>query len=531
MLGLTLVLALSALSADSASGGPSAVLTLDDSNFDETLKSTDFSLVMFYAPWCGACKRMHPAFASAAALLDKGVTTGIRLAEIDVTENMKTGDAFDIKGYPTLKLFRSGEASSYHGPRDAQGIADYMERHASGKISNSNAVKELDPSNFDSFIDTTPFVFVKFFAPWCEHSKSLAPLFDEAADILSHQAGKPIRCASLDTTKYSKIAERYDLEGVPVLAYFRNGVYTEYKGSTDVRSMVASMSQLVHPASVLIQDAASMTGHLKHHDAIVLGLFSNLETQHASRFFEVGEAMRNAPFRFLHTSDAALMRQYGGDDGVVVIKSHLFASPHDTMVVRTPSDETTPDASSTKVTWDDSEETAAVAAVAAGENAGENGGGPFATKLSLMSFIHKHSLPVVGMLTDATERRYVGAGKPLLVLYFEVDFENAFDETCKFATQLREQLATAAHPEGGEWRDRMSFAVASIREYGQHLSNFGLGPERMAVSVQDFKTGSKYGYRKLQHNFRRNQPLGWSALAEYAAEVLDGKAAPWVPLE
>jgi protein disulfide-isomerase-like protein len=501
------------------------VVTLDDSSFNTTMKATDFSLVMFHAPWCGACKRMHPEFARAASLLDKGATAKIRLAEIDVTKNVRTADAFEIKGYPTLKLFRSGRPSSYHGPRDAKGIAEYMERHASGAVSNSNAVKELDPSNFDKFIETNPFVFIKFFAPWCEHSKSLAPLFDEAADILSHQEGKPIRCASLDTTKYSKIAERYDLEGVPVLAYFRNGHYTEYKGSTDVRSMVASMSQLVHPASMLIQDKATLAVNLKHSDAIVLGLFSNLETQRALRFFEVAEAMRNSPFRFMHTSVDSLMQEYGGDDGAVVIKSHLFASKHDKMSVRTNAEDdsaasasASASASSTKVTWDDE---AAAAAAAGGKD-------PFESKLTLMSFIHESSLPIVGMLTEATERRYVGAGKPLLVLYYEADFEMKFEETNKFATELREQLAASAHPKGGKFMDQMSFAVASIKEYGQHLSNFGLGPERMAVSVQDFKTGSKYGYRKLQHNFRRKQPLDWSALAKYAVDVLEGKATPWV---
>ena len=36
------------------------------------------------------------------------------------------GSKFGVRGYPTLKIFRNGEPTSYDGPRDAAGIAKFL---------------------------------------------------------------------------------------------------------------------------------------------------------------------------------------------------------------------------------------------------------------------------------------------------------------------------------------------------------------------------------------------------------------------
>nr|CAG4641596.1 EOG090X0438 [Eurycercus lamellatus] len=104
-----------------------SVVDLVDDDFDSKLNSYDTSLVMFYAPWCGHCKRLKPEFEKAASLL-KSNDPPITLAKVDCTEGGKsTCNKFSVQGYPTLKIFKNGEVSSeYNGPREAAGIAKYM---------------------------------------------------------------------------------------------------------------------------------------------------------------------------------------------------------------------------------------------------------------------------------------------------------------------------------------------------------------------------------------------------------------------
>ena len=76
---------------------------------------------------CGHCKKLKPEFDKASKDLlanDPPVT----LAKIDCTEVGKdTCNRFEVRGYPTLKIFRGGELSQdYNGPRDAGGIVKYM---------------------------------------------------------------------------------------------------------------------------------------------------------------------------------------------------------------------------------------------------------------------------------------------------------------------------------------------------------------------------------------------------------------------
>ena len=100
----------------------------DLAGFKAEMSKFDTALVKFFAPWCGHCKRLAPEYEKASVDLANN-DPPLPLVEIDCTSDngKEICQEYGVNGYPTLKIFRSGEFSSdYNGPRDSAEIVKYM---------------------------------------------------------------------------------------------------------------------------------------------------------------------------------------------------------------------------------------------------------------------------------------------------------------------------------------------------------------------------------------------------------------------
>ena len=73
--------------------------------FIEIINNKKFTLVDFYADWCGPCKLMKPILEELKSKLRDEIT----ILKIDVDKNPQVSQAYQIQGVPTLILFGEGK--------------------------------------------------------------------------------------------------------------------------------------------------------------------------------------------------------------------------------------------------------------------------------------------------------------------------------------------------------------------------------------------------------------------------------------
>jgi len=107
-----------------------AVVQLTGNNFQHGIQK-GVTIVKFFAPWCGHCKRMASTWDELAGKF--AGKAGAKIAKVDCTleENKELCNEQGVDGFPTVFLYKDGEkVEEYNGSRSLDDLFEFVSKHA-----------------------------------------------------------------------------------------------------------------------------------------------------------------------------------------------------------------------------------------------------------------------------------------------------------------------------------------------------------------------------------------------------------------
>ncbi|KAK1280360.1 hypothetical protein QJS04_geneDACA004542 [Acorus gramineus] len=255
-----------------------AVVVLTEENFEKEVGLDRGALVEFYAPWCGHCKKLAPEYEKLGSSFKKAKS--VLIGKVDCDEHKSLCTKHGVSGYPTIQWFPKGslEPKKYEGPRTAEALAEFVNTEGGTNVKlatiPSNVVVLTEESFNDVVLDETKDVLVEFYAPWCGHCKSLAPVYEKVAT--AYKLEDDVVIANLDADKYKNLAEKYGVSGYPTLKFFPKGhkAGEDYDGGRDLDDFVTFINEKCGTSRDSKGQLTSQAGTVASLDVLVKELVS-----------------------------------------------------------------------------------------------------------------------------------------------------------------------------------------------------------------------------------------------------------------
>lgn len=427
-------------------------------------------MVEFYAPWCGHCKKLAPEYKKAA---EKLKSSGLVLAKVDASKEGELAKEHFIQGFPTLTIFRYGEkVEDYKGPRTADGIVEYMLRMNDPNWKPPpSAVVELVSENFTSWVKNKDIALIMWYAPWCKHCKQVKPEYDGAAIELK---GWGIPLARVDGTKEKELADQYQIGGWPAFKLFRNGRVYEYKGPREKDNIVTFMRKEAEAPSEEKKHFLGISNNLDRNEITVVGFFKE-DSDLYDEYMVASNEMRGT-WKFMHTFDEEVAQSFGFPlETVAVFQPEIFWSKYENKTYHL-----------TKKS---------------------------ATYKELITFIRRYSVPLVGQRTKFNQFKYTE--KPLVVLYYDVNFNHQFRTDTQFTRNMI--LEVAKKFKGSN----LKFAISNEEEFEDEIKALGLEDSGNDVNI---------GVYTDKQKFRGNPDAEFTSeyLATFIEHLRTGRIPPFM---
>ncbi|EGG16584.1 protein disulfide isomerase [Cavenderia fasciculata] len=116
-------------------------------------------------------------------------------------------------------------------------------------------VVDLKPDTFDSVVDGSKSVFVKFYAPWCGHCKKMAPDYEIIADTFA--GSKQVVVAKVNCDDHKELCSKHGVNGYPTLKmYAKSTTAKDYNGGRSIDEIITFINGAAG-TNVRVKKAAS----------------------------------------------------------------------------------------------------------------------------------------------------------------------------------------------------------------------------------------------------------------------------------
>ncbi|KAJ1391196.1 hypothetical protein B484DRAFT_459509 [Ochromonadaceae sp. CCMP2298] len=170
-------------------------------------------------------------------------------------------------------------------------------------------VVTLTDENFEAHFAAKDWL-VEFYAPWCKHCKTLAPIFEELGNM-SSRAG----IGKLDATAHKLTAEQYGVKAYPTILYKREGVVGKYDGPRSLEGLSRFLDRMDAPNYIYVAGLQELEQHSAFTGNVTfLMAFSNAEKQADALAVFKAAAVKlkgHASFALLEVSTPEQRQAYG----------------------------------------------------------------------------------------------------------------------------------------------------------------------------------------------------------------------------